>query len=126
MVTVTKSRLLIVDDQMAIRMLLTETFRDEYHVEEAESGHQALEKLQTEQIHLILVDMKMPGLSGIETLQQIRAKGCQIPAILMTAFDAQEVMSEVKTLGTVAHISKPFDINKMRELVAQQLMQKII
>jgi len=121
-----KSCLLIVDDQMAIRMLLTETFRDEYHVEEAESGYQALKKLQTQQIHLILVDMKMPGLNGIETLQQIRAKGCQVPAILMTAFDAQDVMSEMETLGTVAHISKPFDINKMRELVAQQLMKKII
>ena len=42
----------------------------------------------------------------------------------MTAFDAQEVVDELKTLGTVAHISKPFDISKMRELVAQQLTQK--
>lgn len=116
-----KYSLLVVDDQMAIRMLLKEALKDEYHVDEAENGYQALEKIRARDINLMILDMKMPGLNGIETLKQARAKGYHAPAILMTAIDTDEIINQVASLGLVDYISKPFDLCQMRQLVAQQL-----
>ena len=71
-------KILVVDDQLGIRSLLVEILKEDHEVEMAENGVEALRLLISFQPDIILLDMKMPGMDGIETLKQIRAldRGC--------------------------------------------------
>ena len=76
-------KILVVDDQFGVRRLLCETFREDHHeVEMASNGAEALQLLMAFQPDLILMDMKMPGMNGIETLRQIRALNRRVAVIL--------------------------------------------
>lgn len=114
--------LLVVDDQLGIRKLLVETFAGKYIVKEAQNGQEALQKLASDKLDLVLLDMKMPGISGIETLQKIREINSEIPVILMTAYGESDLIDQAKIYGTVKYISKPFDLNTIRNLVKELLV----
>ena len=114
-------RLLIVDDQPGIRKLLYEVFSGRYAVNEAENGTDALQKAKEMQPDIILLDMKMPGLSGVETLKLLRETNCGVPVIMMTAFEGQVLLPEDIDLGPLYNIYKPFDLNKLRALVEDVL-----
>lgn len=109
---------------MPLRLLLRETLQEHYCVQEAADGYQALEIIATHQIDLIVIDMMMPGLNGKETLKQIRVSGYHMPAIIMTGLDIAGIEGHCPPLGAVQYISKPFDVNQLRVLVAQQLVAK--
>jgi len=111
--------LLIVDDHAGIRCLLSEAFCQEgYRVELAASGTEALQKVCTTIPLLILLDNKMPGISGLETLKEIRKINKEVPVIMLTAAEeAPEIISEAKKLGVYRYISKPFDLQEIRCLV---------
>ncbi len=114
-------RLLIVDDQLGIRKLLYEVFNDRYSVIEAENGSDALQKTEEMQPDIILLDMKMPGMSGLETLKLLREKNCTVPVIMMTAFEGEVLLPKEIDLGPLYNIYKPFDLNKLRVLVEDVL-----
>lgn len=112
------ARVLIVDDQLGVRRLLFETFREDQHeVEMASNGSDAVELLQTFKPDLILMDMKMPGMNGIETLGQIRAIDGQVGVIMMTAYGDAQNMEQAKDLGILYYMSKPFDLFDLRKRV---------
>lgn len=105
-------KLLIVDDQIGVRMLLNELFNEEYHVELAANGYEAVEKFKEETPSLVMLDMKMPGLDGMETLQSIKQLNASVPVIMITA--SGELMEQAKMLGAADFIQKPFDLNNVR------------
>ena len=110
--------ILVTDDQAGVRKLLYEVFRREgFAVLMAADGREALQVLQTETPDLILMDVKMPGMGGLETLRQLRAQGLDTCVILMTAYGEAEVVAEAIQLGAVKHIVKPFDLNELRQTV---------
>jgi CheY-like chemotaxis protein len=91
-------RVLVVDDDQGIRKAFSLSLEDTgYVVETAESGEKALELLQIHPCHLILLDLKMPGMDGIETLREIRKKDPETPVYIVTAFH-KEFLDELKTL----------------------------
>lgn len=115
-------KVLVVDDQYGIRLLLKEVFaKDQIAIIQASNGKQALEVVQQEKPDLILLDMKMPGMDGIELLRRLRKMGLNAKVIMMTAYGELDMVAEASKLGALAHFTKPFDIEELRMEVMKQL-----
>lgn len=114
--------MLIVDDQNGIRVLLVEVFSNEdYETFQAANGKIALEIVQRESPDLVLLDMKIPGMDGLEILKHIKAINPHIKVIMMTAYGELDMIKEATDLGALMHFTKPFDIDEMRMEVNKQL-----
>jgi two-component system response regulator (stage 0 sporulation protein F) len=117
-----KKRLLIVDDQVGIRILLLEVFSTEgYDTFQAANGRTALEIVRTQRPDLVLLDMKIPGMDGLEILKQIKEYDRSIKVIMMTAYGELDMIKEATDLGALMHFTKPFDIDEMRLAVNLQI-----
>ena len=120
-------KILVIDDQVGIRRLLVEIFQEDHEVEMAANGSEALQLFIAFQPDLILMDMKMPGMNGIEILEQIRTIDLQVAVIMMTAYgeDAQS-REQAKNLGILGYMGKPFDLFELRKLVREILNSLVI
>lgn len=117
-------RVLIVDDQPGIRLLLVELFRRENHeTDVASNGLEALQRVEDQQPDCVLLDMKMPGMDGIEVLKKLKSVYPELPVIVMTAYDESELTKEALEVGAVRYFVKPFDIFEVRDAV-NALFQK--
>ncbi len=112
----------MVDDQAGIRRLIAEVLKEEgYRVFMAEDGEAALEFLADRSPDLILLDMRMPGLSGMETLKKLRARNYTGSIVVMTAFDDLESINGAAQEGVGSFLSKPFDIFELKDKVKEAL-----
>lgn len=117
-----KRKVLIVDDQNGIRVLLMEVFNHEgYHTFQASNGKLALEIVKSEAPDLVLLDMKIPGMDGLEILKHIKQINPDIKVIMMTAYGELDMIKEATDLGALMHFTKPFDIDELRLAVNNQL-----
>jgi two-component system, response regulator, stage 0 sporulation protein F len=117
-----KEKILIVDDQYGIRVLLNEVFQKEgYQTFQATSGFQALDILEKHSPDLVLLDMKIPGMDGIEILKRMKVVNPDIRVIIMTAYGELDMIQEAKDLGALTHFPKPFDIDDLRQAVKKYL-----
>ena len=115
-------KVLIVDDQFGIRVLLQEVLSQEgYTVFQAPNGQKALELVKEESPDLILLDMKIPGMDGLEILRNIRRMEVDTKVIMMTAYGELDLIQEAMEMGALAHFTKPFDIDELRQAVRAQL-----
>jgi DNA-binding NtrC family response regulator len=106
------ARICVVDDKALLRDSLAETLRREDHVVEAfEDPAAALPEVLTGRFDLVLTDLKMPNLSGVDLLRELRAGGCDVPVIVMTAFGTVDTAVEAIKLGAFDYMQKPFDAN---------------
>jgi two-component system response regulator (stage 0 sporulation protein F) len=117
-------KLLIVDDQYGIRILLNEVFQKEgYQTFQAANGYQALDIVEKHSPDLVLLDMKIPGMDGIEILKRLKAINADIQVIIMTAYGELDMIQESKDLGAITHFAKPFDIDEIRDAVRKNMPQ---
>jgi two-component system response regulator (stage 0 sporulation protein F) len=117
--------ILIVDDQKGVRRLLEELFKkDGWQIHIASDGKSAIEMLEEISPDIILMDMKMPNMSGIEASQQILARNPEIQIVIMTAYGEMEVVSQALDIGVCKCITKPFDITYLREVIHQLVERK--
>lgn len=117
-------RILVVDDQFGIRILLNEIFSKEgYDTFSAASGQEALEIVEKKEPHLVLLDMKIPGMDGLEILTRIKEMNEQVKVIIMTAYGELNMINEAMASGAVAYFSKPFDIDEVRITVHKEMQQ---
>lgn len=110
--------IMTVDDSKAVRLTIALTLKQAGHqVIEAASGEDALERLKTEKIDLIISDFNMPGMDGSELVRRIKAdqNHRSIPVIMLTTENAKARLSEAKAAGAVGWMNKPF---KAEHLVA--------
>lgn len=115
--------LLIVDDQTGIRLLLDEVFRKEGFITKlASNGLEALQAMEETLPGCVLLDMKMPGLNGIEVLRRIKTKWPAVPVIMMTAYGEIELTEDALEIGAVRYFTKPFDIFEVRDAVLSILL----
>ncbi len=113
-----KAKILIVDDQFGIRILLNEVFQKEgYSTFQAANGIQALDIVKKHSPDLVLLDMKIPGMDGIEILKRMKIIDPEIRVIIMTAYGELDMIQEAKDLGAITHFAKPFDIDDIRNAV---------
>lgn len=114
--------ILIVDDQPGIRMLLEEVFSKEgFRTLTAGSGREALGVFGAERPDLVLLDMKIPGMDGIEILKRMKRECETVQVVMMTAYGELDLIEEAKTWGAVRHFTKPFDVFELRETVKKLL-----
>ncbi|WP_019535721.1 response regulator [Paenibacillus ginsengihumi] len=117
-----KKKLLIVDDQNGIRILLMEVFSSEgYETYQASNGKLALEIVRNVSPDLVLLDMKIPGMDGLDILKHIKSINPSIKVIMMTAYGELDMIKEATDLGAIMHFTKPFDIDELRQAVNQHL-----
>lgn len=122
-----KESILIVDDEKIVRESLYHWFEEEdYFVDTAEDGETALKKYEKEKFDLLLVDMKMPGMSGLDLLSKIRAIDNDALIILITAFASVPTAITALKNGAFDYVTKPVDPDELAHLVKKALEQKAL
>ena len=112
--------ILVVDDEGAIRYSITKTLqRVGYHVEAAASGEEALEMMQNRAYDVVLTDIRMPGLTGVELLRRIKEQAPDAVVILLTGYASLETAIESLRLGAHDYLVKPSSSQDIRTSVAQ-------
>lgn len=114
-----RKRILICDDEEAIRLLLAEALQDRYDIVEASNGREALKVAATEHVDLIIIDIKMPQVHGLEAIERIRERDGKIPIIICSAYPLMEDDIVVKTSNIAAFITKPIDIESLRSKISE-------
>lgn len=118
-------RILIVDDEQIVRESLKQWFiEDDYDVETAEDGETALKKFEKGKYDLILADIKMPGISGLELLEKLKAEDPSAIIILITAFASVPTAIKALKAGAYDYITKPVDPDELSHVVKRAVDQK--
>jgi heterodisulfide reductase subunit A len=103
-------KILVVDDELIVRDSIKEWLEDEgFEVDMAESGMDALEKLSRQKYRLMLLDVKMPGMDGVEVLKRGREIDPDLSVVMMTAYATVETAVEAMKIGAMDYLMKPFD-----------------
>jgi len=121
------ARILVVDDEATMRAAVRMTLeRLSYTITEAAGGEAALRLLKTSSFDMVLLDMRMPGLDGMETLSRIREMDKQLPVVMVTGYGSKESAIDVMRLGANQYISKPFKNKELIETVQKFAKNPII
>ncbi|OLO42255.1 two-component system response regulator [Alkalihalophilus pseudofirmus] len=120
-----EKKILVVDDQYGIRVLLNEILqKDGYKMFQAANGIQALKIVEDEVPDLVLLDMKIPGMDGLEILKRIKEIKPQVDVMMMTAYGELNMINEALNLGAINHFAKPFDIDDVRNVIRDNFNAK--
>lgn len=112
-----KKEILLIDDDEHIYTAIKTIFREEYQLHYAADGWQGCEKAKALKPDLIILDSRMAGLSGEETLSILRKQDDIVPIVFLTAYP-EDVISQIGNTGNIScFITKPFDVSKLRKLV---------
>ncbi len=114
-------QILVIDDEMGPRESLRMLLKPEYNVSTADCVEAGIKLLKEKQPDTIVMDIRMPGMSGIEGLRQIREIDPHLSVIMLTGFGALETAKEALRLGANDYISKPFDAVEMREVIGRNV-----
>ena len=116
------SKLLLIDDEEDVRYSIQRIFDSpEIEVATAASGEEGLKLIPKIKPDLVLMDIRMGGINGLETLRKIRASDSKLLVILMTAYGTTQTTIEAMKLGAYDYLLKPFDIAKLKEIVGNAL-----
>jgi len=118
---------LVVDDEPAVLEMLSRSLEDEgYRVLTVDRGEGAVAKAREEKPEVVLLDIRMPGMDGIETLGQIREFDKDSSIILLTAYGSMDTVIEAMKLGAYDYITKPLDLEKLKSLIKAALEVKVL
>ncbi len=121
------SKVLIVDDDPEMCALLKDTLQDEgYSVDAAGSGAEALEKAACGQFDLVITDVQMKGIKGVELTRRLLRSDPELPIIIITAFGSIESAVESMKLGAYHYLTKPFRMEEITALVEKALKEKLL
>ena len=121
------SKILVIEDEAAIRRVLTKILSEEnntYQVEEAEDGLVGIEKIKNDDYDLILCDIKMPKMDGVEVLEAIKKIKPEIPVVMISGHGDLDTAVNTMRLGAFDYISKPPDLNRLLNTVRNALDKK--
>ena len=117
-----KSKILVVDDEISVCKSIVSALESERNiVDMALSGEEALEKEAKNKYHVIIADLMMPGMSGMDLLREIKKKGSSAKIIMITGYPSIKSAVEAIKLGAFDYIPKPFTPNDLRSLVSRAL-----
>jgi two-component system nitrogen regulation response regulator NtrX len=121
------SKILIIEDEAAIRRVLTKILSEEndtYQVEDAEDGVAGYEKIKNNDYDLVLCDIKMPKMDGVELLEAVKKIKPEIPMVMISGHGDMETAINTMRLGAFDYISKPPDLNRLLNTVRNALDKK--
>ena len=122
-----KNNILVVDDIKSIRLTLSGILGDEgYNVVLAEDGYQAIEAASQTPFDFIFMDIKMPGINGVQTFREIKKINPEAVVIMMTAYSVEDLIREALEEGAYAVVYKPFDIEKIVSIIESALQKTLI
>ena len=113
-----KKKILIVDDEPNILFVIGQAFQDTYEVHTAAAGDKALEVMRVEKPDFVFLDIKMPGLTGMEVLARIKTTGASPVVWMLTGNDELETAIETLRQGASGYLTKPFDLAQIRMIVS--------
>jgi two-component system OmpR family response regulator len=117
-------RILVVDDEIhVVRLLKTYLQSKSYRVYTAMNGTEAIQKVKEVRPHIVLLDIIMPGIGGIDTLKEIKKINSRIAVIMITAVIDEELAKRAIQCGADEYITKPFDFKKIEEIVMDKMIQ---
>jgi DNA-binding NtrC family response regulator len=121
----TSTEILIVDDEKNVRLMLKNALgNDDFAIRVAVNGEDALLKMAELAADVVLLDMKMPGMEGIQVLREIRLKYPTAQVIMITAYGNVETAVEAMKLGAIDYLRKPFSPVQIRDLVREVLARR--
>ena len=121
------SKILVIEDEAAIRRVLVKILSEEsdtYQVEEAEDGLKGVEKIKNDDYDLVLCDIKMPKMDGVEVLEAVKKIKPEIPMVMISGHGDLETAVNTMRLGAFDYISKPPDLNRLLNTVRNALDKK--
>ncbi len=110
-------RILVADDEDILRILITDTLEDDFEIEEAEDGKEALQKIRENEYDLIILDYMMPYLTGLEVLEEVRKDQNNTLVLMLTAKAQDADREQAISKGANYFMSKPFSPMELLELV---------
>ena len=116
------NRILVIDDDDQLRISFCKLLKEEkYSVMSAASGETGIEMVKQNPLDLIILDMRLPGIDGMETYKRIKNIDSKLPVIIVTAFGTTEIAIEATKLGAYDYVLKPFDVAEMLNLIKQAI-----
>lgn len=118
-----KPKIMVVDDEPDICELLTRFLtKRNYEVTSFTSGKKALEHLKTNGVNLILTDMNLPEMSGIELIKATKELKPNLPILVMTSHPGSGLMQKIIEMGISDYLAKPFNLDSLEKIIASRLM----
>jgi DNA-binding NtrC family response regulator len=120
-------RILVVDDEASLLMTLAANLELEgFEVAEAKNAEQALAELRTREFDLVLSDIRMPGMSGVDLCRAIHQSRPELPVVLMTAFSVESVVRDAVNEGALLVLPKPFAIEQLVRILVSALRRPVV
>ena len=116
--------ILIVDDEPIVRESIRDWLKDAgYEVATAETGEEAIAMIQKKDFGVLVLDVRLPGKTGIRVLRDIKALKPEIKSIIITAYPTSELAAEAKELGAIDYLVKPIAPDDLERLIRETLQQ---
>src|SRR4051794_23651667 len=119
-------RILVVDDEEIVIKSCTRILSDEHHVDTASNGRDALLKIEEDGYQLVILDIMMPGMDGIEVLRRIKETHPDTDVVMVTGLSQIETAVQAMKLGAFDYISKPFDPDELALVVRRALERRAL
>ncbi len=117
-----KRKILIVDDEITVcKSIRQALLHPDYEIDMALSGEEALKKDEEKRYEVIIADLMMPGLSGLDLLKALKAKGTQAKVVMVTGYPTMKTTVQAMQIGAFDYLPKPFLPAELRALVARTL-----
>src|SRR6266436_792934 len=121
-----QGRVLVVDDEKAMVLALKGLLGKEgYHVETAGSGEEALRRIETGSFHVVITDLSMNGVGGMQVLEHARRVDPDLAVVMITAYGSEKIAVQAMKLGAIDYVPKPFDNDELR-LVVRRVMDTVL
>src|SRR5206468_1353153 len=121
-----EGRVLVVDDEKAMVLALKGLLGKEgYHVETAGSGEEALRRIETGSFHVVITDLSMNGVGGMQVLEHAKRVDPDLAVVMITAYGSEKIAVQAMKLGAVDYVPKPFDNDELR-LVVRRVMDTVL
>lgn len=117
-----EGHLLLVDDEPAVRDLLHEYFAGQGYTVSTADGETALAAVRAQRPDLVMLDVRMPGLDGVEVLRRLRRHDTTLPVVMLTANEDVELARELLGMGAFDYVAKPFDFAHLEQVVIAGLL----
>lgn len=118
-----KKLVLIVDDEAILRESLGDYLKDTYHVVTAGTGEEALELIEKQDFDILVIDVRLPGKTGLQVLREVKESKPYIKSIVITAYPSTELAVEAMKLGAVDYLIKPVAPDNLERLIRETLLK---